>query len=455
MIHFIGVSGAFMAGLAKIAQESGREISGSDASFDPPMGDAARALGCQLFSGYQADVAARPADLYVVGNAVSRGNPLMESVLRAGRPFVSGPQFLYENVLRGRKVLAAAGSHGKTTTTALLAHILERAGMAPGFLAGGILPTFGASARIGEGEYFVIEADEYDTAFFDKRPKFMHYHPRGAALNTLEFDHADIYANIGEIVRQFHYLLRTIPPDGRIIARAGNANILRAMEMGVYTPADFFGGEDSADAKWRWRMRGGEMEILNSGRPQCAFLPPLPGAMNRDNILAAVALADWAGAPAEKAGEFLRDFSAPLRRMQFLGETGGIRVYDDFAHHPTAYAETIRALREANPERRVIAVFEPRSNTMKAGVFREELGESLSGADVVIGCGAGAEWSLEEALRSLGGRGTAVANPEEALARIVEIARRGDCILLMSNGAFDGLPDKVLKSLKEKTKGGE
>ena len=294
----------------------------------------------------------------------------------------------------------------------------------------------------------MIEADEYDTAFFDKRPKFMHYRPCGAALNNLEFDHADIYANVGEIARQFHYLLRTIPPDGRIAARAGNENILRAMEMGVYTPVDFFGDADCGEVRWRWRMDGGMMEVLDFGEMRARFSPPLAGAMNRDNVLAALALADWAGAGVEQAGEFLGDFSAPLRRMQFLGEWGGIRIYDDFAHHPTAYAETIRALREENPGRRVIAVFEPRSNTMKAGVFRGTLRDSLSGADVVVGCESGAEWSLAEAL---GDGGDAVADANAALARILEIAREGDCILLMSNGAFGGLPRKVSDALKQRT----
>ena len=452
MIHFIGVSGAFMSGLARLALEKGLEISGSDANFDPPMGDVARALGCPLFAGYDADVGARPAELYVVGNAISRGNPLMESVLRAGRDFVSAPQFLYENVLRGRKVLAVAGAHGKTTTTALLAHILDRAGMSPGFLAGGILPSFGASARTGKGECFAIEGDEYDSAFFDKRPKFMHYRPRGAALNNLEFDHADIYANVDEIVRQFHYLLRTIPPDGKVVARAGDENLARALRTGVYSPVDFFGGENdnAKNIRWRWRMRGDAMEVLDDGRLRASFIPPLPGAMNRDNILAAIALADWAGAKADDAEKHLRDFSAPLRRLQFLGEAGGVKVYDDFAHHPTAYAATIRALREAEAGRRVLAVFEPRSNTMKAGVFRTELGRALAGADLVIGCGSGAEWDLADALRDLGGRATVVDDAGVALSRILEVAREGDCVLTMSNGPFGELPKKVLEELRKK-----
>ena len=458
MIHFIGVSGAFMSGLARLALDKGLQVSGSDANFDPPMGDVARALGCPLFSGYDADVKSRPANLYVVGNAISRGNPLMESVMREGRDYVSAPQFLCENVLRGRKVLAVAGSHGKTTTTALLAHILDRAGMSPGFLAGGILPSFGASARLGSGECFAIEGDEYDSAFFDKRPKFMHYRPQGAALNNLEFDHADIYANVDEIIRQFHYLLRTIPPDGKIVARAGDANLTRALQTGVYSPVDFFGGENDNEnednndnnppnIRWRWRMNGDAMEVWDDGRLRASFIPPLPGAMNRDNILAAIALADWAGASADDAKNHLRDFAAPLRRLQFLGERYGVKVYDDFAHHPTAYAATIRALREAEPKSRLLAVFEPRSNTMKAGVFRAALAESLSDADIIIACKSAAKWNLQDALRDLGARATVVDNAGEALSQILAVAQKGDCVLTMSNGPFDGLAKKVLHGL--------
>ena len=449
--HFVGVSGAFMAGLAKLAMESGWAVSGSDAAFHPPMGDAVRALGVPLFSGYDADCDARPADLYVVGNAVSRGNPLVESVLRKRRPMTSGPQFLHDNILRGRKVLAVAGTHGKTTTTALLVHILEAAGLAPGFLAGGVLPSFNASARLSDSEWFVAEADEYDSAFFDKRPKFMHCRPRGAILNNLEFDHADIYANVDEIIRQFHHLLRTIPDDGKILARAGDANLARALDLGAYSPTEFFGESKSASAEWQWRMRDGAMEVLHRGTVRSCFAPPLPGAMNRRNTLAALALADWAGAKVEDAEKHLRNFIAPLRRLQLLGEVAGVRIYDDFAHHPTAYAETIRALREEHPQRRIIAVFEPRSNTMKAGIFHDEIGTALADADVAIGCGSGLGWSLPESLRVLKGKGIVVADSAAALARILELAREGDSILLMSNGDFGGLPGRVLQGLKLKT----
>ena len=484
-VHFIGISGAFMAGLAKIALEAGCEVSGSDAAFDPPMGDAARALGVPLFAGYDADCDARPADLYVVGNAVSRGNPLAESVLENNRPFVSGPQFLSDNFLRGKFVLAVAGTNGKTTTTALLAHMLERAGMNPGFLAGGILPTFGASARLTDSQVFAVEADEYDSAFFDKRPKFMHYRPRAAALNNLEFDHADIYNDAGEIVRQFHYLLRTIPRDGVVVARAGDDNIAKALAMGVYSEVQFFGPESEFELRrsgiaspagtiqktlrgwnvpvggstsdrrklfWRWEMNGGEMGIFRNGELQCAFVPPLPGAMNRDNILAATALATAAGTDARKVGDYLRDFVSPLRRLQLLGEANGVEVFDDFAHHPTAYRETIRALREFRPGRRIVAVFEPRSNTMKAGIFRDELADSLKGADFVVGCGVGLDWSLSDSLSPLGDRAVAVSDYDSALSQLsqaVSESGKGDCVVFMSNGAFGGLPQKFLQARRD------
>ena len=449
-VHFIGISGAFMAGLAKIALEAGCEVSGSDAAFDPPMGDAARALGVPLFAGYDADCDARPADLYVVGNAVSRGNPLAESVLENNHPFVSGPQFLSDNFLRGKFVLAVAGTNGKTTTTALLAHMLERAGMNPGFLAGGILPTFGASARLTDSDVFAVEADEYDSAFFDKRPKFMHYRPRAAALNNLEFDHADIYNDAGEIVRQFHYLLRTIPRDGVVVAHAGDDNIAKALAMGSYSEVQFFGSDsDRRKLFWRWEMNGGEMGIFRNGELQCAFVPPLPGAMNRDNILAATALAAAAGTDARKVGDYLRDFVSPLRRLQLLGEANGVEVFDDFAHHPTAYRETIRALREFRPGRRIVAVFEPRSNTMKAGIFRDELADSLKGADFAVGCGVGLDWSLSDSLSPLGDRAVVVSDYDSALSRAVSESRDGDCVVFMSNGAFGGLPQKFLHALAD------
>ena len=282
--------------------------------------------------------------------------------------------------------------------------------------------------------------------------------PQGASLNNLEFDHADIYANVDEIIRQFHYLLRTIPPDGKVVARAGDANLKRALQTGVYSPVDFFGGEsdneneDNNDnnppnIRWRWRMNGDAMEVWDDGRLRASFIPPLPGAMNRDNILAAIALADWAGASADDAKNHLRDFAAPLRRLQFLGERHGVKVYDDFAHHPTAYAATIRALREAEPKSRLLAVFEPRSNTMKTGVFRAALAESLSDADIIIACKSAAKWNLRDSLRDLGARATVVDNAGEALSQILAVAQKGDCILTMSNGPFDGLAKKVLQGL--------
>ncbi len=425
-----------MVGAARLAKELGHEVSGSDRAFYPPMGDAARALGVPLFEGYDADADLRPADCYIIGNAISRGCPLAESILSRRRPYISAAQWLGENVLSGRKVIAVAGTHGKTTTASLLAWILHRAGFSPGFLLGGAPQSFAATARLGGGEIFVIEADEYDSAFFDKRPKFMHYRPRAAVLNNLEFDHADIYNNVGEIIRQFHYLLRTVPADGAAIARAGDANILAALAMGAYSPVSFFG----EGGEWEWRFCGGEMAVLRGGRECCRFIPPLPGAANRDNILAAAAAADYAGADIAKLGEYLQEFRPPHRRMQNIA-AGNVFVYDDFAHHPTAFRKSLEAAAELHPQKRIIAVFEPRSNTMKAGALKKELPAALSPAARVIAVG-GCEW-LPAALLPLGEKVSVCAGVEEAADLLRAEMRPGDCIVLMSNGDFGGLPQKV------------
>ncbi|MDM5148185.1 UDP-N-acetylmuramate:L-alanyl-gamma-D-glutamyl-meso-diaminopimelate ligase [Candidatus Persebacteraceae bacterium Df01] len=442
-LHFIGIAGAFMAGAARIAKEMGYTVSGSDAAFYPPMGTQAQALGVPLFTGYDATVETRPADCYVVGNAVSRGNPLMESVLLERRPYISGAQWLGEKVLSSRTVLAVAGTHGKTTTTSLLLWLLERAGFAPGFLLGGLPQNFDISARLGTSPFFVIEADEYDTAFFDKRPKFLHYRPTVTVLNNLEFDHADIYSNVGEIVKQFHYLLRLLPADGLAIARTDDANLASAIKIGAYCPTVTFG--ETGD--WQWRWHGKEMAIWHDGEECCRFVPPLAGAANRDNIVAAAAAAAFVGVKPLHVGDYLRDFKPPLRRLQKLTNVGDVVLYDDFGHHPTAYRKSLEALAEAEPHRRLLTVFEPRSNTMKAGIFAEELPKSLAAAEKIVAVGT-QPW-LEKALKILGDKATICTNADMALAHILQEIRPGDCILLMSNGDFGELPKKLMDALEK------
>ena len=444
-VHFAGVAGVFMCGLAALAKEAGYEVSGSDAAFYPPGGDIARALNIELYESYEAAAKQARADLYVVGNALSRGNALAEKILNEGAHYVSGPQWLRENVLRGRKVIAVAGTHGKTTTASLLIHILQVASMSPGFVLGGAM-NGGACARLGEGEWFVVEADEYDSAFFDKRPKFLHYRPQIAVINNLEFDHADIYGNVGDIIRQFHYLLRSVPGNGAVVANANCENTGAALTMGVYSPLVKF--NDSAE--WHCRFDNGEMTIARGDEDKCSFIPPLAGAANRGNILAAAAAAQCAGVDCSQTAQHLKDYKPPQRRLQVVGDIGGIMVIDDFAHHPTAYRATISALQEKYPGRRVLAVFEPRSNTMKAGVFVDSLADSLRAADLIFGCAAGLKWNLHESLSVLKPRASVAKTIDELCAQVSEAAREGDCVLLMSNGSFNGAAQKIMSLLRGK-----
>lgn len=447
-LHLLGIAGSFMAGVARLALELGHSVSGSDRAFYPPFGDAVRQLDCELFEGYDSDCRTRPADLYLVGNVVSRGNPLLESLLRDNRPFISAPQWLYENLLRERRVLAVAGTHGKTTTSALLTYLLEKAGYTPGFLVGGVLPNFALSARLAaESDYFVIEADEYDSAFFDKRPKFLHYRPQVAILNNLEFDHADIYPDVEAIIRQFHYLLRSIADNGQLIVRAGDDHLAAAVAMGCYTPLQYFGDAADDGADWHWHYQRGQMRIQRGGAPVGeAFPPPLAGAANRDNVVAAVAAAAAVGCDAARAGALLEGFRPPLRRLQLIAAANGIRAYDDFAHHPTAIAKTIAALAEQRAMDnggggRLIAVFEPRSNTMKAGVFREQWRDTFQQADMVIAVGQ-QDW-LPTVLNGCAQDLLIVPDAAAAAARLEGVVAGGDDLLLMSNGDFGGLAGMV------------
>jgi len=440
-LHLVGISGSLMAGAAVLAGQLGYKVSGSDRDFSPPMGNAVKASGAELFIGYDATVHDRPADCYIIGNAVSRGNPLVESILSNGRPHKSAAQWISEEVLSGKKVLAVAGTHGKTTTASLLAWMLSQAGMEPGFLLGGIAQNFNASAHLGKGEWFVIEADEYDSAFFDKRPKFMHYYPQVALLNNLEFDHADIYNSVEEIALQFHYLLRLIPAEGHVIARAGSSALQSAIDRGIYSGLSRFAPRSETDCEWQWEYANGFMTVLQNGEVIGEFTPPLAGAANRDNITGAFAAAFAAGVSKDQLVKSIEGFQPPLRRLQKIHDNGGAVLYDDFAHHPTAYRTVLAAAREEHPDRRLVAVFEPRSNTMKAGVLCSQLPGAFADAARVIAVGS-QDW-LPPALESLGDKVTVCPTADEARQLLKTEIQSDDCVIFMSNGSFDRLPQLV------------
>ena len=448
-IHILGICGTFMGGVAALAREAGHRVTGCDANVYPPMSDQLAALGIELMEGYEpAQLALRP-DLWVVGNVVTRGNPLMEAILDAGLPYASGPQWLSEQVLQGRRVLAVAGTHGKTTTASMLAWLLEDAGLAPGFLIGGMPSNFGVSARLGGSDLFVIEADEYDTAFFDKRSKFVHYRPRVAVLNNLEFDHADIFPDLAAIETQFHHLVRIVPRIGTLVVNGADEALARVLARGAWsaredfdTPAGWHAGEveESADASAFDVVRG-ERRI---GRARL----PMPGAHSRSNALAALAAAACVGLPAESAVQSLERFAGVARRMQVRGVEAGVTVIDDFAHHPTAIETTIAGLRARLAlGERILAVLEPRSNTMKLGTMKSRLAASLAGADLVYCYSGGIGWDVGEALAPLGAR-VAVRDGLDALvAAIAGEARPGDRVLVMSNGGFGGIHRRLLDAL--------
>jgi UDP-N-acetylmuramate: L-alanyl-gamma-D-glutamyl-meso-diaminopimelate ligase len=419
-----------------------------------------RLAGIDLIEGFGADQLALRPDCFVVGNVVTRGNPLMEAVLDAGAPFISGPQWLHENVLRGRDVLAVAGTHGKTTTASMLAWILQHAGAAPGFLIGGVPLDFGTSARIGEGATFVIEADEYDTAFFDKRSKFVHYFPRVAVLNNLEFDHADIFADLAAIETQFHHLIRCVRSNGRLIVNAADEALERVLKRGCWTPLERFNAQDGWHAAAIEEGSVHEFDVLAGATLHGRLRLPLAGGHNRCNALAAVAAASAAGIAPERAVEALWAFSGVRRRLEVAGEASGVTVYDDFAHHPSAIEATLQGLRRraalseqgsAGAASRLLAVFEPRSNTMRLGSMRQALVDSLRLADRVF-CYAPREgrravaWDAAEALRELDG--AVVADDLDLLAsQVAEAARPGDHVVVMSNGGFGGMPQRILDRL--------
>ncbi len=447
-IHILGICGTFMGGLAALAKEAGHTVSGCDANVYPPMSTQLEALGIGLHEGFDAkQLTEFKADLYVVGNAMTRGKPVIEEILNRGLPTISGPQWLGENVLRGRWVLAVAGTHGKTSTSSMLAWILDYAGVAPGFLIGGIAKNFGISARLPKGDspFFVIEADEYDTAFFDKRSKFVHYSPRTAVLNNLEYDHADIFPNVEAIQTQLHHLVRTIPANGLIIANGGDANLDVAIAKGCWTPVEKFGPGHQWDFKRG--VEEGQFDVLLNGQKKGEVAWGQIGTHNTMNALAAIAAARHAGVPTKIALDALNQFEGVARRMEVRGVMDGVTVYDDFAHHPTAIQTTVSGLRKKVGNERIIAVLEPRSNTMKLGAMNAALPSSLSNADIVFVYANNLGWDAAKTFEQIGTK-TGIFNDLDAMVKTIsEMAISGDHILVMSNGGFGGVHGKILHAL--------
>jgi UDP-N-acetylmuramate: L-alanyl-gamma-D-glutamyl-meso-diaminopimelate ligase len=485
-LHILGICGTFMGGLALLARAAGHRVTGCDANVYPPMSNQLAASGIELINGWDADQIALQPDAFVIGNVVTRGNPLMEAILDRGLPYISGPQWLRENILSGKWVVAVAGTHGKTTVAAMLSWVLEESSLASGFLIGGVPTNFGVSARLnpphppfakggshapprsiaiegsnpphppfdkggrrgdfkgGQGGFFVVEADEYDTAFFDKRSKFVHYPARTAILNNLEFDHADIFPDLAAIETQFHHFVRTLPASGLVVANGADAALARVLARGCYTPVERFGvtdgwavtavAADGFDVLWR---------LEKQGRVQWA----LQGAHNQANALAAIAAARHCGVSPAQAIAALGAFEGVKRRMEVRGVAGGVTVYDDFAHHPTAIAATLEGLRAKVNSSRILAVLEPRSNTMKAGIMKDRLAASLAGADRVYCYSAGLQWDAAAALAPLGTKAEVHADFGRLLEAVSAVAKPGDHVVIMSNGGFNGIHEKLLARL--------
>jgi UDP-N-acetylmuramate: L-alanyl-gamma-D-glutamyl-meso-diaminopimelate ligase len=470
-LHILGICGTFMGGLALLARAAGHRVSGCDANGYPPMSDQLAAQGIGLTEGWHAEQVRLAPDVYVVGNVVTRGNPLMEEILERGLPYVSGPQWLRDNVLAGRRVAAVAGTHGKTTTASMLAWILEESGLAPGFLIGGVPINFGVSARLGGGgrddcrapeerasglaqregdgetvpvSPFVVEADEYDTAFFDKRSKFLHYPARTAVLNNLEFDHADIFPDLAAIENQFHHFVRTLPAGGLIVANGTDAAIGRVLARGCWTRVERFGGGDGWQAG---AAQADGFDVLWRGTRQGRVAWPRASAYNQHNALAAIAAARHCGVPAPRAIAALAGFEGVRRRMEVRGVVNDITLYDDFAHHPTAIEATLAGLRDKVQSARIIAVIEPRSNTMRLGVMKDRLAGSLARADRVFCYSAGLPWDAADVLAPLGAKAEVEADFERLIERLAAVLHPGDQVVIMSNGGFGGLHGKLLARL--------
>ena len=468
-IHILGICGTFMGGVAVLARAAGHRVTGCDAGVYPPMSTQLEAQGIALIEGYDPSQLDLAPDLFVIGNVVSRGNPLMEAILDAGLPYTSGPQWLADHVLADRTVLAVAGTHGKTTTTSMLAWILEQAGLFPGFLIGGVASGFGISARLTDTPWFVIEADEYDTAFFDKRSKFVHYRPKVAVLNNLEYDHADIFPDLAAIETQFHHLVRTVPSNGLVVVDGSNEALAHVLARGCWSPVERFGNGVDWDVRVTGDGSGATFEVLHDGAVVGAVAWTLLGAHNRSNALAALIAAGQAGVTPDQACEALSRFEGVKRRMEVRGTIDGVTVYDDFAHHPTAIATTLGGLRQRlvaeGGDARIVAVIEPRSNTMKLGTMKAALAGSLVDADRVFGYGArtgrdALGWNLAQALAPLnegvdgedrrkeGSRAAVFEHLDQLVAAIVVVAQPGDHVVVMSNGGFGGIHEKLLTALQ-------
>ena len=445
-IHILGVCGTFMGGIALLARSAGHRVTGCDANVYPPMSTQLTEQGIALTDGYDRGQLALNPDLFVVGNTISRGNPLLEAILERNLAYVSGPQWLAENILQGRWVLGVAGTHGKTTTTSMLAWILEEAGLNPSFLVGGVPQGFGVSARLTDSPFFVIEADEYDTAFCDKRSKFIHYRPRTAVLNNLEFDHADIFADLAAIETQFHHFVRTLPGNGLIVANAAEPALDRVLARGCWTPVEVFNGAAGwqavavdGDGGFEVRLRGERVGRVDHFA--------LPGDHNRANALAALAAARHAGVPVAVGLRALESFKGVRRRLEVRGRVRGVTVIDDFAHHPTAIRVTLEGLRQRVGTARILAVLEPRSNTMKLGTMKAQLPESLAGAEATYCYAGNLGWDAAAALTPLGSRARVFDDLDQLVAAVAADAREGDQVLIMSNGGFGGVHEKLLAAL--------
>jgi UDP-N-acetylmuramate: L-alanyl-gamma-D-glutamyl-meso-diaminopimelate ligase len=455
-LHILGICGTFMGGIAAIARAAGHRVTGSDRNVYPPMSTQLQALGIDVIEGYAPDQLQLNPDVFVVGNVMSRGNPLVEAMLDAGRRYESGPEWLARNVLQtgDRWVLGVAGTHGKTTTSSLLAWILEHAGLQPGFLIGGVPLDFDVSARLGAGRHFVIEADEYDTAFFDKRAKFVHYRPRTAILNNLEHDHADIYPDVASIQKQFHLLLRTVPGNGRLIVNAEEPHLEEVLQLGCWTPVERFSAAATPGADWRIAPVSGAagysaFEVWRGARNLGTVEWNMLGRHNAANAVAALAAACHAGVAEQDGLEALRRFGGVRRRLEVRGVVRGITVYDDFAHHPTAIATTLDGVRRKATGGRVIAVLEPRSNTMKLGTHKAALADSLRGADrVYVYQSPEVTWDVADAMQPLGALATVHSGLPALVAALAADTRPGDHLVLMSNGSFGGLHERLLEALR-------
>jgi UDP-N-acetylmuramate: L-alanyl-gamma-D-glutamyl-meso-diaminopimelate ligase len=454
-IHILGICGTFMGGVAQLACAAGHRVTGCDAGVYPPMSTQLENAGIEPIEGYGPEQTALNPDCFVIGNAISRGNPLLEAILDRGLRYVSGPQWLADAILEGHWVLAVAGTHGKTTTASMLAWILEDAGLRPGFLIGGVPMNFGVSARPhgsrSDSPFFVIEADEYDTAFCDKRSKFVHYRPRTVVLNNLEFDHADIFADLAAIETQFHHLVRTLPQSGLIVSNAAEPSLGRVLARGCWTPVERFNDAGG------WHAGGDapdELCLMHGATVIARTRWPLDGEHNRANAVAALLAARHAGVPVERGLDALSRFQNVNRRMELRGVARGVAVHDDFAHHPTAIAATIAGLRQkiGTHAGRILAVLEPRSNTMKLGIMKARLPDSLAGADRVFCHAADLGWDAAEALSPLGGKAAVSADIDVLVEQVVREARSGDHVLVMSNGGFGGIHGKLLAALRESSK---